>query len=97
MAAFIFFRYLLAGDAVVGHGGGGVLGAVVQRLLGGGAAAEVVPVHAARVLQHGGAEADLPQVVGARRQHVPRHRRLVVRGELRDVGLWGGIEASVSP
>jgi hypothetical protein len=72
---------------VVAHGGWGVLGAVVQRLLGGGAAAVAVAVHTARVLQDPGAEAQLPQVVGAR-QRVPRYRRLVVRRVLGNVGFW---------
>jgi len=78
---------LLAGDAVVGHGGGGVLGAVVQGLLGRGAAAEALAVQTAGVLQDRGAEAHLPQVVGAR-QRVPRHRGLVVGRVLGNVWLW---------
>lgn len=77
---------LVAGDAVVGVGGGGVVGGAVQGLLGLRGTTDVAAVEAAGVLQHGGVEAQLVEVVrGGHR--LPGVRRLVVRMEPRHVGL----------
>lgn len=72
--------HLVAGDAVVRVGGGGVVGAAVQGLLRRRAAPHVAAVQVAGVLQHGGAEAQLTQLVG-RGHRLPGVRGLVVGGE----------------
>lgn len=78
--------YLVTGDAVVGVGGGGVVRAAVQGLLQLRTAADVAAVQTAGVLQHLGAERHLAELVGGRHR-LPAVRGLVVRRELRHVGL----------
>lgn len=84
---------LVTGDAVVGVGGGGVVGAAVQGLLGRGAAADVTAVQIASVLQHRGAETHLPKLKG-RRHRLPGVRRLIEGREFCQVRLrevvWSG-------
>lgn len=77
---------LVAGDAVVGVGGGGVVRGAVLGRLGLSRAADVAAVEAAGVLQHRGAEAQLVEVVGGGHR-LPGVRGLVVRVEARHVGL----------
>lgn len=78
--------YFIAGDAVVGVGGGGVVRAAVQRLLWRWTAADVAAVQAAGVLQHSGAKTQLPELVGGRHR-LPGICRLVVGWELSHVWL----------
>lgn len=80
--------HLVAGDAVVGVGGGGVVCGAVQRLLGLRGATEVAAVETAGVLQHRGVKTQLMEVVGGGHR-LPGVRRLVVGMEPRHVGLWG--------
>lgn len=81
--------HLVTGDTVVGVGGGGVVGAAVQRLLRRcTAAADVAAVQVASVLQHRGAEAHLTELVGGSHR-LPGVRRLVVRRESCHVRLCG--------
>lgn len=80
--------HLVAGDAVVGVGSGGVVGAAVQGLLRLRAAADVGAVQAAGVLQDRGAEAQLAEIVGGS-QLIPGERRLAVRRVLGHVRFCG--------
>lgn len=79
--------HLVAGDAVVGVGGGGVVRAAVQRLLGLCTAADMAAVQTAGVLQDSGAETHLLELIGGG-YWLPGVRRLVVRREPH-VRLWG--------
>lgn len=86
--------HLVTGDAVVGVGGGGVVGAAVQRLLRRcAAAADVAAVQVAGVLQHRGAETHLTELVGGSHR-LPGVRRLVVRRESCHVRLCDMYEKS---
>lgn len=80
--------HLVAGDAVVGVGGGGVVCGAVQRLLGLRGATDVAAVETASMLQHRGVKTQLMEVIGGGHL-VPGIRRLVVGVEPRHVGLWG--------
>lgn len=80
--------HLVAGDAVVGVGSGGVVGAAVQGLLRRWAAADVGAVQTAGVLQDRGAEAQLAEIVGGS-QLIPGKRWLVIRRILSHVRLCG--------
>lgn len=70
---------LFTGDAVVGVGGGGIVGAAVQRLLSWWAAAQVVAVQISGVLQNLGAKTHLTEL--ERGRHRLPGVRLVVRRE----------------
>lgn len=59
----VTLTHLVAGDAVVGVGGGGVVCAAVQRLLGLCCPADVAAVQAG-MLQHCGAETHLMELIG---------------------------------
>lgn len=78
--------HLVAGDAVVGVGGGGVVCSAVQRLLGLRGATDVAAVEIAGMLQHCGVKTELMEVIGGG-YRLPGVRRLVVRMETRHVGL----------
>lgn len=78
--------HLVAGDAVVGVGGGGVVCRAVQRLLGLRAAADVAAVETAGMLQHRRVKTQLMDVIGGGHR-LPGIRRFVVRMEARHVGL----------
>lgn len=55
-------EHLFTGDAVVGVGGGGVMGAAVQRLLSWWTAAQVIAVQISGVLQNFGAKTHLTKL-----------------------------------
>lgn len=88
--------HLVAGDAVVGVGGGGVVSGAVQRLLGLRGATDVAAVEAAGMLQHRGVKTQLMEVIGGGHR-LPGKRRLVVGVEPRHVGLWGSGGAQKYP
>lgn len=78
--------HLVAGDAVVGVGGGGVVCGAVQRLWGLRGATDVAAVETAGMLQHCGVKTQLMEVIGGG-HWLPAVGRLVVRMEPRHVGL----------
>lgn len=78
--------HLVAGDAVVGVGGGGVVCSAVQRLLGLRGATDVAAVETTGMLQHRGVKTQLMEVVGGR-YGLPGVCWLVVRMEPRHMGL----------
>lgn len=88
--------HLVAGDAVVGVRGWGVVGAAVQGLGGLWAGFDVCTIQGAGVLQQCVRKRHLAEVIW-RGQGVPAVGGLVIRGKLRDVRLCKKTKQLLSP